>query len=101
MKLVIHFLALLNILDGALTLIGLEGEYIEEANPLMAILYSIHPLLFISVKCLFSVLLYIIVFYDLFPAKRWFAAITVLAVTLYCFVVAYHGVWVLHFMSLN
>lgn len=47
-------IALWNLIDGVLTAIGLHNEYIEEDNPLMALLWETSPALFISFKLLCS-----------------------------------------------
>ena len=45
-------LILLNAIDGVLTIVWIETGHFSEANPLMGLLLSANPVLFISVKML-------------------------------------------------
>ncbi|MGD7022836.1 DUF5658 family protein [Rossellomorea vietnamensis] len=94
MKLTLHFLAALNILDALMTMIGLKGNHIEEANPLMGTLYTKDPLLFLFVKLSFSAGLYLIIYFNQFPKKKWFTALTFTATTLYAFTFILHSIWI-------
>ncbi|WP_456273089.1 DUF5658 family protein [Bacillus sp. AK031] len=94
MKTLLHLLALLNILDALITLIGLKGNHIEEANPLMGSLYTTHPLLFLFTKLSLSAILYLVIYYDHFPKKKWFTALTYTAATLYTFTLILHSIWI-------
>jgi hypothetical protein len=93
MKLVFHYLALLNIADGVLTHIGLSQSLIEEANPIMNALYIIDPFLFLGVKLSFSFILYMFIFYDKIPTKQWFTSLTSIAVFVYTCTFLLHSVW--------
>ena len=94
MKLAVHFLATLNILDALITIIGLKGDHIEEANPLMASLYTTHPILLLLVKLSFSACVYIFLYYNHFPKKKWFTALTCAAIILYSFTFFLHSIWI-------
>ncbi|WP_409252223.1 DUF5658 family protein [Bacillus sp. SCS-153A] len=94
MRLALHLLAVLNIIDGIITLVGLKGNFIEEANPLMAALYQAHPILFILVKLSFSALLYAFIRNENFPSKKWLLSLTYTAITLYTFTILLHGTWI-------
>lgn len=81
-------------MDGVITIVGLEGSYIEEANPLMALLYHTHPLLFIFVKFSLSALIYAFIRYVKFPVKKLLTALTYTAITLYILVFVLHSTWI-------
>lgn len=49
-KISIGILVILNTIDGGLTLFWVLSNHVEEANPLMANLIEIHPVLFMLVK---------------------------------------------------
>ncbi|MGM0778453.1 MAG: DUF5658 family protein [Bacillota bacterium] len=54
MKKILQYLAFINFLDGLLTFFGIRLSLIEEVNPIMDFLYTIGPLLFLSVKAVLS-----------------------------------------------
>lgn len=54
MKKILLYLAFINFLDGLLTFFGMRLSLIEEVNPIMDFLYTIEPLLFLSVKAVLS-----------------------------------------------
>ncbi|WP_421382019.1 DUF5658 family protein [Bacillus salacetis] len=96
MRLALHLLAVLNIIDGIITMLGLEAGFIEEANPLMAVLYKTHPFLFMGIKLSFSAFIYVFIYYDNFPAKKWLTSLTYTAVSLYTFIIILHTTWISH-----
>ncbi|MGV3265050.1 DUF5658 family protein [Cytobacillus pseudoceanisediminis] len=63
MKKMLNYLALLNLLDGFITALGLHFNVIEESNPLMRDLYDLHPFIFLFLKITFSGLLIIVNIY--------------------------------------
>ncbi|WP_396106029.1 DUF5658 family protein [Cytobacillus firmus] len=50
LKRILLVLSILNLLDGILTLIGLNHNVIEEYNPVMKILYDFNPLIISNSK---------------------------------------------------
>ncbi|MCM3390887.1 DUF5658 family protein [Cytobacillus sp. FSL W8-0315] len=54
MKKNLQYLAFINLLDSLLTFFGIRLWLIEEVNLIMDFLYTIEPLLFLSVKAVFS-----------------------------------------------
>jgi hypothetical protein len=54
------YLAVLNILDGIVTFMGLTFGKIEEANPIMNLLFETSPGLFLGIKIGLSLLLILI-----------------------------------------
>lgn len=65
-------LSLLNMLDAIFTSIGLSKGAITEANPIMRVLWDYNPLVFLVVKCAFSVLLVILFFiFNSHPRNTW------------------------------
>lgn len=98
MKVVFLYLALLNLFDGVATMIGLHFFYIEESNPLMNILYEIHPLLFLLLKILLSSLLFILLIFDVYPNKGFIKNLAIAASILYTIVVIFHGFWIIQIL---
>lgn len=49
-----YFIAFLNLFDGLATNYGLLNNFIEESNPLMALIASASPILFVIIKLLLS-----------------------------------------------
>ena len=81
-------LVLLNALDGILTIFWIETGGFTEANPLMNVLISNHPVLFISVKMLLVCLGIILLWRN---RNHAFAVISIfLCFTVYCFVLTFH-----------
>ncbi|TYR75249.1 hypothetical protein FZC79_10820 [Rossellomorea vietnamensis] len=99
MKVALHILAALNIIDAIVTAIGIENAYIQEANPLMDLLYTTHPVFFIALKILLSLMVYTLIFFDKIPSKKWFSSITYTAVTLYSLIFLLHGTWVYNVLA--
>jgi|SRR5690625_4509663 len=81
-------ISILNAFDGLATAYGLHLNLVEEQNPLALYLWHTHPLLFITVKLLFSLIL---LYFPLFTAqeqwrtKKWTVILTSLTV-IYLFV---------------
>ncbi|WP_246943843.1 DUF5658 family protein [Bacillus pinisoli] len=94
MKLTFHYLAILNLLDGLLSFLGLNLSLMQEANPIMNELYTIHPFLFLTVKATFSIVLYLFIIYNKIPTKLWFKSLTYLASTLYTATLFLHVAWI-------
>ena len=81
-------LVLLNALDGILTIFWIETAGFTEANPLMNIPISKHPVLFMSVKMLLVCLGTILLWRN---RDHPFAAISIFfCFTVYCFVLTFH-----------
>ncbi|WP_456277329.1 DUF5658 family protein [Bacillus sp. AK128] len=96
MKRTFHYLAILNLLDGLLSFFGLQLSVMEEANPIMNELYTIHPILFLTVKVSFSIILYLFIILNKIPNKIWFKYLTYLATTLYTVTLFLHATWIYH-----
>lgn len=47
---IVGALIVMNVIDGLFTLFWVHSDIAQEANPLMALLISIHPVLFITLK---------------------------------------------------
>ena len=85
---IIGVVFILNVIDGVLTLFWIFTERAEEANPLMAELINLHPVLFITGKMLL-VLLGSLLLWKL--RERPVAVIAIFGVFLvYYFVLLYH-----------
>ncbi len=85
---IIGVVFILNVIDGVLTLFWVFTEKAEEANPLMAALININPVLFITGKMLL-VLLGSLLLWNL--RERPVAVISIFMVFLvYYFILLYH-----------
>ncbi|MFD2672548.1 DUF5658 family protein [Marinicrinis sediminis] len=85
-------LVLFCLLDAIFTDIGLRFNWIEEANPVMAIVYVMHPIFFYVVKLALPALLCVIV---VRIHKRWFRYLVRGVTFLYAFVLILHAHWML------
>ncbi|PGT87606.1 MULTISPECIES: DUF5658 family protein [Bacillaceae] len=100
MKYVFLYLALLNIVDGILTYIGLTMNIIDEANPVMKSLFIMKPMYFIVFKFTLSILLSLIVYLSLdIVNNKGVFLLTTFAALLYSFVMLLHGAWILDYFS--
>lgn len=95
MKRIYYYLAILNFADGILTYIGLELNLIEEANIAMRLIYEAHPISFLIVKSLLSLLLCTLCFYQKIPNHKFMKTITFVGATLYTMVMFIHAYWVI------
>ncbi|MCM3573748.1 DUF5658 family protein [Mesobacillus subterraneus] len=93
MVLLFYYLSLLNLVDAALTVAGIERSLITEANPLMERVYSIDIGLFISLKILLSMTLLLFIMYKKVPQSRVVKGITLFATASYTAVICLHGFW--------
>ena len=85
---IVGSLVLLNALDGVLTIFWIETGRFTEANPLMDILISNNPVLFISVKMLL-VCLGIILLWR-YRDRAMAVASIFICFTAYCYVLTFH-----------
>ncbi|WP_407936245.1 DUF5658 family protein [Litchfieldia alkalitelluris] len=95
MKIILHYLALLNLLDGFFTYYGLRNKYITEANPFMNFLYEVNPLMFLFVKVLLSALLYLILYHISSIKSAWIKGLSLFASVCYTFIFLLHSFWIL------
>ncbi|MGN7177765.1 DUF5658 family protein [Cytobacillus sp. SAFR-174] len=91
MKKLLYYLAILNLLDGFLTALGLHFNVIEESNPLMGNLYDLHPFLFLSLKIILSCLL--IILSIVISAESKVKLLAAGASIMYSIVCLLHAVW--------
>jgi Domain of unknown function (DUF5658) len=91
MKKLLYYLALLNLLDGFLTALGLHFNVIEESNPLMRNLYDLHPFLFLSLKIILSCLLILLSIF--ISAESKVKLLAAGASIMYSIVCLLHSVW--------
>lgn len=92
MKKMLNYLALLNLLDGFITALGLHFNVIEESNPLMRDLYDLHPFIFLFLKITFSGLLIILsIFISAESRIKLLAAGTSIVYSIVCLL---HSVWI-------
>lgn len=85
---IVNALVLLNAIDGVLTIVWIETGHFIETNPLMDLLLSTNPVLFISVKMLL-VCLGIVLLWRC--RDSGFAVISIFfCFTAYCYVLTFH-----------
>lgn len=94
-KRICYYLALLNLIDGILTYIGLKLNLIEEVNVLMKIIYEAEPVYFLIVKTLLSILLFVLCFYQKIPNNFRMKTISLVGATLYTIVMFIHVYWII------
>ncbi|MHA7138116.1 DUF5658 family protein [Rossellomorea arthrocnemi] len=97
MRLLLLYIAILNLLDASLTMYGLHFDYITEANPLMNNLYITNPWLFLLLKGGLSLFLFILI-YKLKPNRKSshvLLSVSVIAAVSYSFACLMHGYWLL------
>lgn len=99
MKKLLILLLVLNLFDAIATFIGLKGNMIEEANPMMAALYKRDPFLFLGVKASFSFLLLILLHYVKEIRSMMVKYISVAAVLGYGAVVGIHLFWIFQYIA--
>ncbi|TMU84252.1 hypothetical protein FGG79_15255 [Bacillus sp. BHET2] len=88
-------LALLNLVDGIISYIGLKGSFMEEGNPLMNEVYRVSPILFLGIKLLLSFILILVVVYDKIPRLKWVTVLTYIISVIYFITFFLHGVWMI------
>ncbi|SDK35519.1 DUF5658 family protein [Sediminibacillus albus] len=93
MKKLFVYLAILNLLDGVVTYIGLELRVIAEANPFMDNLYGTSPSVFLGVKLLLSVALLLFCITNKLPRSHMVKALVVTASVFYLLICMMHGFW--------
>ncbi|KAB2331922.1 MULTISPECIES: DUF5658 family protein [Bacillaceae] len=98
MKVILYYLALLNLLDGAVTYLGLQHNMITEANPLMDAIYEAGPHWFLILKVALSVILYGLNFTGAVPDGKGIRKLAMFAVILYTGVCVLHSLWIIPFV---
>ncbi|QTM98310.1 hypothetical protein ERJ70_02655 [Sediminibacillus dalangtanensis] len=93
MKTCFLYLALLNLLDGVITFLGIKYEYISEANPLMNSLYQSGPFLFLLIKLLLSAMLIGFCVIHKLPRSLVARLLACTAAFLYSVICLMHGFW--------
>ena len=85
-------LCMLCLFDAVATDIGLQLEYIKEANPLMRVLYETDRLFFYAVKAGMPLLLWGMC--RSFAARRWFRQSVYVCLFMYIVVGFFHIYWI-------
>ena len=85
-------LCLLCLFDAVATDVGLQLEYIREANPLMGWLYETNRFLFYAVKAGMPLLLWRM--YGSLGGRRWFRLSVFLCLSMYTAVGFFHIYWI-------
>ncbi|APH04410.1 DUF5658 family protein [Bacillus weihaiensis] len=94
MKFFLHYLALLNIIDGIATYIGVSSKLIEEANPLMKTILDTDPYLFLFVKFALSFTLIFILLLNKIPEYSIVKIAAGLGSFVYTIIICFHSVWI-------
>ncbi|MDC3418525.1 DUF5658 family protein [Aquibacillus salsiterrae] len=92
-KLLIVYIALLNIVDGLVTKFGLDNQYIGEANPLMDQLYYLSPTVFVLLKASLSVILILCIWAFHVPSTHLLKGLAYTASVLYTIIFIAHSYW--------
>ncbi|WP_407270186.1 DUF5658 family protein [Radiobacillus sp. PE A8.2] len=93
MKRLFVYLALVNMIDGALTVYGLSNSFIEESNPIMNHVYEQSPVFFIVLKALLSAFLLVFIFIDKIPRTNGAKSLTYIASFMYTLTLVIHCLW--------
>ncbi|MBU8770757.1 DUF5658 family protein [Cytobacillus oceanisediminis] len=99
MKKILQYLAFINLLDGLLTFFGIKLSLIEEVNPIMDFLYTIEPLLFLSVIAVLSGFLILLSTSINFPPQTKVKVLAKGAAYLYSFILVLHVLWIYKSLS--
>jgi hypothetical protein len=91
--LLFHYLSLLNIFDAIITYFGLENSYIQEMNPLMSSAYAANPSLFIFIKLMFSLSIYLFILFKKVPSSSLIRGLTIFASSFYTIIFFLHCYW--------
>ncbi|MFA9558880.1 DUF5658 family protein [Evansella sp. AB-rgal1] len=89
---IIKWIWLLSLLDALFTDVGLRLSFIEEANPLIRIIYEWNIIAFYAYKFVFPLLLLLL--YPFTTNKKWIDRGIYISFFIYTLVVAYHFVWI-------
>lgn len=97
------FISILNLFDCIFTYIALKNNITTEANPVMAFIWNLHPLLFVSLKILLSVILVFLAVKFKTKQKRAMQWKRVLQLTsiAYIFVFFTHITWIILYFHLQ
>lgn len=93
MEKILQYLAFINLLDGHLTFFGIRLSLIEEVNPIMDVLYTTEPLLFLSVKAVLSGFLILLSTSINFPPQTKVKVLAKGAAYLYSLILVLHVLW--------
>ncbi|KLU61755.1 hypothetical protein CEB3_c19340 [Peptococcaceae bacterium CEB3] len=93
-RLLVTFLAILSILDGALTLWGLRLGTIEEANPLMQWLIARNPVAFMAAKVSLPVILGFLLWKAQNRPHKFVIRLLIVAILTYALVIIAHAYWI-------
>lgn len=87
------YLAILNIMDGVFTTLGVFLGIIEEGNPMMARLLEKNLLLFLSFKCFLSLLLLMLSKYIKGSTSSILKVLSLSTSFVYTFILLLHLYW--------
>ncbi len=80
-------------IDGFISLYGLENALIGELNPIMNVIYEKHSLLFILTKLSFTGMMLLFISYDKIPKTIIVRGLSIAASLMYTVVLGTHCVW--------
>ncbi|MCH1624903.1 DUF5658 family protein [Ferdinandcohnia quinoae] len=98
MKVIFSYLAIVNLLDGIFTYVGLQLLVITEVNPLMNYLYEKDPLLFMGMKFALSITLGGFILLNKLPTTGWVRVLATLTSIIYTAIFILHGFWIIYFI---
>lgn len=99
MKYLCHYLAFINIVDGFATYIGISGQFIQEANPIMRSIYELGPIYFLLIKLSLSIVLYLLLYFNKVPDYKLLKQVTAIGSLFYTVVIGLHTVWIFNALT--
>ncbi|WP_075982021.1 DUF5658 family protein [Bacillus massilinigeriensis] len=94
MNKILLYVGFLNIFDSLATYLGLLKSLIEEENPLMNHLFQIHPILFLTIKMVLSLSLFLLISYKNLPQTNLLHLLSWISAFLYTIVFVTHLLWI-------
>ncbi|WP_335869567.1 DUF5658 family protein [Bacillus sp. 2205SS5-2] len=94
MKKTFLLLALLSMLDGVLTYLGIQLGLIQEANLLMKLLIMYDPIIFIGIKLVLSICLVAMAIMIKAPKSNIIKQLSYLALFIYGGIFLLHSYWI-------
>ncbi|PAE22170.1 hypothetical protein CHH80_01760 [Bacillus sp. 7504-2] len=90
------FLSILNLFDGLMTFFGIHFDLINELNPFMNYIIQVDLLLFLSLKAILSIFLFILaIFFRHRQASIFVKGLLIISLLLYSSVTIVHILWLI------
>jgi hypothetical protein len=92
----ILYLAVVNLIDGIVTFLGLSYDLISEANFLMEAIYCFSPAIFINLKVILSFCLILFAFKESIAKSKLVNGLAVFASIAYSLTILLHTYWIIN-----